>query len=434
MKGSVIGFTKLGTVKSVVFNECTYESFFAKLRELILKDFKYNGVRYDDKNNCYVIKYENKSYKVLYGNDLLTKESSNEKVTKRLNELISLHKKLISDAKEKAVKDREEKKTLDRIKEKAEEGLLDNANDQQIYLDYLKKDYKENPFWKSFLKKLKKDTLDPIDPYGEQYSGIFKGADALCCFIVGASTFGFLAEAGASLAPYIAVGSLVGSQTLYSLVSMVLYEADITVPFGGPFALVKAILKAPYQFIKTGIQRSKAKGKIETYEHLVERQKDFESNLAKTQYDFKKVYPHLSEKEAEAVKQRYLEGEKTEEQKSEEEMRNHRVSQAIEPVMRQFEELTRKIFQIQDLGKRNIYSKKLSPIAKSYNDTAKLFYEKGVDNIYQESIAQQLSSIEKEVDEILEKEEIERQASQDFSKTQNAIDEVIQSSQKAARR
>lgn len=428
MNNSAISFTKLGTVKSSGFEEMSYRKFFDKMRELILKDFQRYGVKFDDENNKYRIRFNGKSYTVYYGNEKISNECEDKKVLSELDALVSLHQKCISEAKEKAVKENNEKKALERVLENAEEGLLIDPKEQKIYLNYLKKEKKNNTLIKRFLKRFKKDTLDPVDPYGEHYSGIFKACDALCCFIVGCVIFAILAEAGAATLPYIIVGSLFGSQTLYSMVSMILYEGGLAIPFGGPMALIKAFIKTPYQLVRAGLERRKVSKLIKTYSYLVARNSSEETELSDAKQNTKENYASLKGKELEEVMRKYA---VKEEDKG---VLNNQASRLIESVVSEFEIMRNKVVSITNLSKRNAYSKQLSVVAKEYTERAKTFFQNGVDINYIQDVSHRLASIEGEVDQVLQQQIVEEQTTQEFAAVNEAIDELASSTTKTSSR
>ena len=163
MDENIISFTKLGTVKSKAFPECSYESFFKRMRELLNKDISKYQIIHKKKKNLYIIKYNGKEYKVTYGDELLTDNCNREDIIRNIDSLVDLS----SDLKElydiEVEKEQEGKDTLELVLENASKGVFISNEHRQRYLDYLKEQEKNNPFIKSLLAKFKKSIVYDSD-------------------------------------------------------------------------------------------------------------------------------------------------------------------------------------------------------------------------------------------------------------------------------
>jgi hypothetical protein len=138
MRKSIV-FTKLGTVKTDDF-EYSIDSFFQLMHNGISQDYDRYGIKYDRKNKCYLILYDDTTYVALYGNEILNKESNKEEIIRMLNKLCEIDKKEID-----CFKDEETKKKEQEKKEKEEDIKMGEERiKMQLKQDLIREKYYDN--------------------------------------------------------------------------------------------------------------------------------------------------------------------------------------------------------------------------------------------------------------------------------------------------
>ena len=85
-----ISFTKFNTVKINGTDEITNDYFFNKMSVLIKSDIEQYQVSYDKKNNRYYIRYNDKLYDVMYGNEYFNDTCKNKDIVMKMSNLLIL--------------------------------------------------------------------------------------------------------------------------------------------------------------------------------------------------------------------------------------------------------------------------------------------------------------------------------------------------------
>ena len=137
MEADSIYFTKLGTVKFKDV-ELTTESFFIKMKEQIKLDNERYKVSYNEEDNQYVIRYDDKNYVAKKGDIPISKTKEDKEISSKIDELVSLSKKV------KDIKEFDKKElSVDDIIKKGDSGVFDSDEDKKLYIDVLNNRIKE---------------------------------------------------------------------------------------------------------------------------------------------------------------------------------------------------------------------------------------------------------------------------------------------------
>lgn len=414
MDNNVISFTKLGTVKSKIIGECTYDSFFERMKTLIDKDVANYRIIYEKNKKEYKIIYKGNTYQVTYGEEPLKEDCKRKDVVDKLNRLVSISSDLKRIHDEETKKELDERENLDRIIKNANEGVYVSNKDKEVYLEYLIREDKKDPFFKRLFRRIKGNLF-----YSDYDSDIGE-ARLLVSVVTTIATTLFIAVASAltfipiSTVLYILLGVGLGSDFLYSLITYLIHENSYTISmegkFGGPLAIVWALLHLPRHIVVTAMEKIKEKNTI----------KSIESSLVNGRKR-KVKEPQISKKQLEALKKEFeIDG-----KKEDKVQKKDPVSETIDITSREFERLSIKVKKIETDSKRNEASKELVGIIRDYMKKSVLFLKTGIiDYDYQESIEKSLKAFEAKVDIVLEDEEKERQTKQEFNQVYEAIDQT----------
>jgi hypothetical protein len=138
-----ICFTGLGIVKSPDF-ELTNDLFFKEMKKNIMMSNNLYNVKYDKKNNKYLVVYNGTTYDVKYHNQDLGRDCEKKDIVHELNYLVDTSKlqKNIDSEKDKNNQDMEKQK--ESIMYMARCGINDSNNRKRDYIKHLKVDYKNN--------------------------------------------------------------------------------------------------------------------------------------------------------------------------------------------------------------------------------------------------------------------------------------------------
>lgn len=150
MEDEKIVFTKLGTVKTNVF-EHSKDEFFQLMYNAITEDVVNNSVNYNKEDNCYEIVYDSTPYKVIDGKDILRKDSSNQ-------ELVHFIEMLVNHTKRKenflGITKGEKEKTKETEQEfiaRCKQGIFNDNYDKKRYIEYLNKKLNDKDEYKEEL-------------------------------------------------------------------------------------------------------------------------------------------------------------------------------------------------------------------------------------------------------------------------------------------
>ena len=405
MDENIISFTKLGTVKSKAFPECSYESFFKRMRELLNKDISKYQIVYKKKKNLYIIKYNGKEYKVTYGDELLTDNCNREDIIRNIDSLVDLS----SDLKElydiEVEKEQEGKDTLELVLENASKGVFISNEHRQRYLDYLKEQEKNNPFIKSLLAKFKKSIVYDSDDI--ELVEIRAGSEAAITFASSLIFVLFIPSMNIALVItlIILIMGIPTADIIYHLVRIILGNPNGK--FAGPLSFLWGLIKLPYNIVKTVLEKRKINRTIKSLESILSKSKSK-----------KVVEPKVSEKEEQAVKEKYLDNGNVEKVDNE-------VTKYVNEMSNIFDMVHKKVLSISDNKKKSDYSKQLLTIILDYTEKSKLFYKNGVDIRYHNSIIDRVSLLEHDIDIVLAEEKEKRSREEETDRMLNAVDEVI---------
>lgn len=401
MDENIISFTKLGTVKSKAFPECSYESFFQKMRELLNNDISKYQIIHKKNKNLYIIKYNGKEYKVTYGDELLTEDCKREDIIRNINSLVELS----SDLKELYDIESAKEESLELVLENASKGVFKNNEHRQRYLDYLKEQEKNNPFIKSLLAKFKKSIVYDSDDI--ELVEIRAGSEAAITFAYSLIFVLFipLMDIPLLITLVVLLMGLPAVDIIYHMARAIIGNPNGK--FAGPLSFLWGLIKLPYNIVKTVIEKRKVNKTIKALESILSKSKSK-----------KVVEPKVSEKEEQAVKEKYLDNGNVEKVDNE-------VTKYVNEMSNIFDMVHKKVLSISDNKKKSDYSKQLLTIILDYTEKSKLFYKNGVDIRYHNSIIDRVSLLEHDIDIVLADEEEKRAREEETDRMLNAVDEVI---------
>ena len=341
-------FTKLGTVK---FNdqEYTYEDFFLLMKRNISFNVDKNKVRYDEENNCFVIKIDNANYQVLYGQEVITKESDKKDIVKLLHYLIEFTDKKRIEKKEKKEQQEKEKKDNEIIIENGDKGIFNSDEDKLVYIEYLKKE----------IKRIKALVEEEYPMRIVIYAGAIPSA------IVVAMTLLFQSP---------------------------LFLMFLLIIGGGIFAAGFVVKNRMESYI-TKIRPLKKK--IESLE------KTLSKNLTKNN---QKMNELVEEAEKNGL----------------EEKNENKTNPAVEVILKDFEELTKKIDQIESVEKKKEYSKGILQIINSFKVASKSFDLLSA----RQDITNQIVNLSSLVDGTIREEESIRRSQREFEEMLDEVNRV----------
>ena len=182
-----LSFTRLRTVKNDVNSfEQTYSDFMANLICLMSTSPSQNGVRYDDKNNCYIIKIDGIEYVALYREEIINKNCDNKELVEELDELVQISNNKNEIARKRIEDEKKALEEYDRIIKNGKRGILNNSKEKKIYIDYLKKEFEENGskvFSNSF------ESIKNLILIESKYAMVFFGCEFIVLFVIGIILF-----------------------------------------------------------------------------------------------------------------------------------------------------------------------------------------------------------------------------------------------------
>ncbi len=182
-----LSFTRLRTVKNDVNSfEQTYSDFMANLICLMSTSPSQNGVRYDDKNNCYIIKIDEIEYVALYREKAINKNCDNKQLVEELDELVQISNNKNEIARKRIEDEKKALEEYDRIIKNGKRGILNNSKEKKIYIDYLKKEFKENGL-KVFSNSF--ESIKNLLLIESKYAMVYFGCEFIVLFVIGIILF-----------------------------------------------------------------------------------------------------------------------------------------------------------------------------------------------------------------------------------------------------
>ena len=413
MDDNVISFTKLGTVKSKYFDECTYSNFFDRMRDLIKKDVSHYQVIHEGKK--YTIIYKGNKYKVNYGDEVLNDDCKRRDVVDSLYWLASLSRDKKREYDNESEREENERNELRRIIRNAERGIFINADDKEKYIEYLKNEDKKDSFFKRLFRRLKKNFLyndyDPDDVYLRFIiDGVF-GLSLLSLYfslalaripaMVLHTLFNFL---GIFLISDFAYAGIMHLIYIFS------YKFQVDGKWWGPIGIPWTLINLPYHLAKTSIEKFREKKTI----------KALESSLRK---DNKKLgrEPKINKQQLEALQKQF-----SEEKEVKQEHLKDETMKIVDDTSRIFGRLHKKVKNIENKKAKEEKSKELLVIVNDYMAKSVEFFVNGIDRKYQVDVENKIQTLEYKIDEILEAEEKERKDKEEFTQTLHEINQTIQ--------
>jgi hypothetical protein len=388
MRKSIV-FTKLGTVKTDVF-EHSIDSFFQLMHNGISQDYDHYGVKYDRKNKCYLILYDDTTYVALYGNEILSKDSNKEEIIKLLNKLCEIDNKEIDCFKDEETKKKEQEEKEKLVIRNGEKGIFNSDEDKKIYLNYLKRELKNKNRYKSELVY----NYRTLYQFTALFTAIFDLLLAIGA-IVTAFSIGFGAIAASETFSVIMMGV-----SIYGWIKFLVYDFLELVPNAWDFSSKD---ESEYKVSLLG----KILGKILTKRKLKKQIKGIEESLKQGKVLDIKGVTALNEYE-----------------KQQQEKVVNPIQKSVQEVSQEFRKVQERINQVLSDVKQKEFSAELLNILDNYKKQIAESGEKGNYIIVYKNAINQLIALAHKVSETMRKEEQEQRTQAEFANMFSEVDRV----------
>ncbi len=399
MDDNVISFTKLGTVKSRTF-ELTYKRFFSNLRELINNDITNYEVRYNEKEKCYIVKYDGESYIVYCGNDVLRKDEddklwilSNLESLVYLSERKRISQKISEELEEENYEYREsEMDRRLRVMFNAERGIFKNDKDKKLYIKILKNS--KLPVLRSYLADIKNDIFFSCENFSKYREMRFdRSSDPIFITLFGGIAIIILGILGFPEFILFSGLGIIIIDDVYDLIIDFINKESVyrKTKFRSISSIFVALGKSPYYLWKIFSKNW----------NINKRIRGLQKSLAKTDNEDGSV------KSVKGLKKEVVkEVDKAFSKENDENI----IKESVNNMTITFDNLHNKVLGIEDAKIKSDLSMRLLEVIYSYVEKSKTFNDKGIDEKFQKSILDTVADISKETEVQLEKERQEKEA------------------------
>jgi len=399
MDDNVISFTKLGTVKSRTF-ELTYKRFFSNLRELINNDITNYEVRYNEKEKCYIVKYDGESYIVYCGNDVLKRDEDDKLwILSNLESLEYLSKrkkisKKISKELEEEVPERHESEMDHRLRVmfNGERGIFKNDKDKKLYIKILKNS--KLPVLRSYLEDIKNDIFFSCDNFLKYREMKFdRSSDPIFITLFGGIAILILGILGFPEFILFSGLGIIIIDNVYDLTIAVIDKESVyrKMKFRSISSIFVALGKSPYYLWKIFRENW----------NINKRIRGLQKSLAKTDNEDGSV------KSVKGLKKEVV---KEVNKAFSKEKDENIIKESVNNMTITLDNLHNKVLGIEDTTVKSDLSKRLLEVIFSYVEKSKTFNDKGIDEEFQKTILDKVADISNETEIQLEKERQEKEA------------------------
>ncbi len=388
MRKSIV-FTKLGTVKTDDF-EYSIDSFFQLMHNGISQDYDRYGIKYDRKNKCYLILYDDTTYVALYGNEILNKESNKEEIIRMLNKLCEIDNKEIDCFKDEETKKKEQEKKEKIVIRNGEKGIFNSDEDKKIYLNYLKRELQNKNRYKYELVY----GYRTLYQFTALFTAIFDLLLAIGAIVV-AFSIGFGAIAASENFAVIMMLS-----SIYGWIKFLVYDYPELILNAWDFSSKD---ESEYKVSLLG----KILGKILTKRKLKKQIKGIEESLKQKKVFDTKGVTALNEYE-----------------KQQEEKVVNPIQKSVQEASQEFRKVQDRINQVLSDVKQKEFSAELLKILDDYKKEITESGEKGNHMIIYKNAINQLIALAHKVSETMRKEEQEQRTKTEFANMFSEVDRV----------